>query len=84
MIRALRRFPVQFLLTLDQFANVLLLGYADETISARLYRAHRDGRVLGRIFMPVVDALFFWQDQHCKRAYDREKDNRYLPPEYRE
>ena len=80
----LKMLPRELFLTFDQFLNVLCFGYADETLSARLYRAHRAGRLLGRVLMPVVDFLWFWGDKpHCYRAYLKEKENRYLPPEYR-
>ena len=53
---------------------------------------------MGRLLMPVIDALFFWQEQddevnaiagevvrsHCRRAYYKEILRRSLPPEYRE
>jgi hypothetical protein len=81
---------VQVFIAFDQLINALLppifgtLSYADETLSARCYRAHRDGRILGRIFMPLIDLLFFWQGPgHCKGAYIKETQRRNLPPEYR-
>ena len=46
----LKEWGVQVFLALDQLANVLpppidgTVGYADETLSARSYRAHRDSR----------------------------------------
>jgi hypothetical protein len=81
-------FLVQLFLTFDQLLNVVLLGYADETLSARAWRAYAKRRIFGRIFKPVIDGLFFWQSQpndlgHCYNAYLKEKDRRTLPPEYR-
>lgn len=77
----------QVFIAFDQLVNALLLGYADETLSARAFRAHRDGKVFGKIFMPLIDALFFWQNtgpyKHCEWAYEAEKRNHQLPPEYR-
>jgi len=96
----------------DQFLNTFLLGilmwcwhmivgagrpsYADETVSARTHRAYKNGKILGRVFRPLIDALFFWQskeytlpdgsivqiDSHCERAYMKERDKRGLPTEY--
>ena len=46
----LKEWGVQVFLALGQLANVLpppidgTVGYADETLSARSYRAHRDSR----------------------------------------
>jgi hypothetical protein len=97
---------------IDQLANTLLIGlamwcwhmivgtgkpsFADETVSARTGRAYRNGKVLGRIFRPLIDPLFFWQskeykmpdgsirviESHCERAYLKELHKRGLPEEY--
>lgn len=71
----------QVLIALDQLANTLLLGMADETLSARLWRlqhpAHR-----------VVDALFFWDRQgpakHCELSHRAELLRQHLPVGYRQ
>lgn len=97
---------------IDQLANTLILGFinwcwhmihgtgrpsfADETVSARAGRAYRNGKILGRVFCPVIDAMFFWQskeytmpdgvvvviESHCERAYLKELHKRGLPDEY--
>lgn len=36
-------------------------GYSGETLSAHCYRAHRAGRIFGRLLMPAIDAMFAWQ-----------------------
>lgn len=78
----------QFLIAIDQLLNVLVTpfqrtAWADETLSARAFRADRDGKVFGRIFRPTIDWIFFWQDGHCAIAYLREKQRAQVPPEYR-
>ena len=87
----LRDWGVQVLLALDQLANALIppidgtIGFADETLSARCYRAHRDGKILGKLFMRPIDLLFFWQGPgHCKNAYIKEFDRQNYPSEYRD
>lgn len=82
-------FGVQLFIAVDQLINVLLFGYADETLSARSWRAYRDNKIFGKISMPIIDALFFWQKQpnhygHCRNAYLNELQKRGLPPEYRD
>ena len=84
----------QIFIAFDQLVNALIppltgtLSYADETLSARCFRAWRDGRFMGRL-LPVIDWLFGWQGHddgitsHCERAYLKEIDRRNLPPEYR-
>jgi hypothetical protein len=60
-------------------------AFSDETLSARTYRAAKRGKLMGRLAMPVIDALFFWQGpNHCANAYRKEQERRNLPPEYRQ
>ena len=74
----------------DQLLNVLITplqggAFADETMSSRTYRMHRDGRPWGRILMPIIDWLFAWQvPEHCKQAYLKERARVHLPPEFRQ
>lgn len=85
-----KEYGVQCFIAFDQLLNALIppldgtISYADETLSARAYRAHRDGKLFGRIFMPVIDLLFFWQGPgHCKNAYIKEFERKNYPDEYR-
>lgn len=84
----LKSLPIQLFIAIDQLINVLFLGSADETLSARAWRTEKNGRIFGTIFRPIIDLLFAWQDTnglgHCQQAYEREKAKFYLPPEYRE
>lgn len=74
---------MQVLIALDQLLNALLFGFADETLSSRCYRADRDGKVFGRMFRPVIDTLFFWQERHCHQAYLEEVNRRQYPKHFR-
>jgi hypothetical protein len=65
----------------DQFVNALCGGSCDESISAHAYRLHRDDKPMGWL-MPVINCIFFWQDNHCRNAFDRERARFYLPTEY--
>lgn len=70
----------QILIAIDQLFNTLLGGYADETISSAAHRR----RMLGRpVLAAVIDALFFWQKDHCEQAYKSEIERAHLPPEFR-
>lgn len=73
----------QVLVALDQLVNTLLWGYADETLSARAYR-HAEIKKDRRWPMWIIDHLFFWQDQHCKAAYEAELERAHLPPGMRD
>jgi hypothetical protein len=67
----------------DQFLNALLGGSCDESLSSRAYRADRDGKTFGKVFRPVIDTLFFWQDRHCYDAYLAEVQRRQLSKNFR-
>lgn len=86
----LKAYGEQCFIAFDQLVNALIppldgtVSYADETLSARCYRAHRDGKIMGRVLMPVIDLLFFWQGPgHCKNAYIKEFERKNYPDEYR-
>lgn len=69
----------QFLIGVDQLANVCFgSGYSDETISSYLWREKRDS-----LARTVVDILFAWEYEHCKKSYESELERRQLPPEMR-
>ena len=78
---------LNLLVALDQLAYVLLTlgaGHPDETLSAAAWRTEKKGRLLGQIFRPVIDALFWIIERdHCYRAYISEKRGLHLPPAYR-
>ena len=65
------------LIAIDQVLNVLVgSGFCDETLSAF---AHRKGGWRRE----VINALFFWQADHCAEAYWSERLRKQLPAEYR-
>ena len=89
-MQLLRAYGEQVFIAFDQLVNALIppldgtVSYADETLSARAYRAHRDGKILGKLFMRPIDLLFFWQGPgHCKTAYIKEFERKNYPDEYR-
>ena len=74
--------PRQVAVALDQFANALLGGYADETLSSRAYRC-QDQKRRWAIARKVIDKIFFWQPHHCKSAYLSEVIRSHFPEEFR-
>jgi hypothetical protein len=57
------------LIGIDQFANVILGGAPDQTISSRCWK-HRDNR-FGALAVHFVDFLFSWREQnHCQNSYE--------------
>lgn len=75
---------VQTPIAVDQLLNALLMGYADETLSSRAYRADQRGKIFGRLFRPLIDMLFFWQTEHCHQAYLQEVGRRQYPKHFRD
>jgi hypothetical protein len=67
-------------IALDQLVNALLGGYADETLSARIWRH----RATWKRRLLIVNTLFFWQINHCKEAYESELYRKQLPKEYQQ
>lgn len=78
---SLRLWWIQILVGIDQLVNALLAGWADETLSARAWRC-RD-KPVGRIATLIINGIFFWQQNHCKKAYDSERLRQQLPSYYR-
>ena len=67
----------QCVLTIDQAANVFLFfGWADETLSARCWRLHYSYKFWA-VARRVVDAIFFFEKNHCWKAFLNEVHNRH-------
>ena len=76
------RYLLNILIALDQLGTTLVGGWPDETLSSYAHRLHTQGKPFGFI-RGVINALFFWQEDHCQWAYDDEKFRRQMPPELR-
>lgn len=64
----------------DQFVNTLFCGMPDETLSARAYRLSIER---GKHWaLRLINAIFFWQPNHCKTSYESEILRRQLPKHY--
>ena len=70
-------------IALDQLLNVICAGYADETLSARAHR-NRDKNKRWRFFQKLFNKIFFWQNDHCRGAYNAEIIRQHYPIYYRE
>jgi hypothetical protein len=75
---------MQFLIAIDQVFNTLVwlksegFGMATETLSARAWRLRFDSN--GYKF---INAVFFFQKDHCMKAYERRINDTNAPKEYR-
>ena len=82
----MKRRALNILIALDQLAWVLLTlgnGQPDETISAALWRMEQQGKRAGRWLRPVVDALFWFDPEHCRTSFESERAQAQLPAAYR-
>ena len=66
--------------------SIITLGkaYPNESISSAAYRGELDGKLMGMWFRPLIDGLFFFDDNHCYESYLNVKEGRLLPESYRE
>ncbi|MFD0966253.1 DNA helicase UvrD [Seminibacterium arietis] len=80
----MKHYFFNILIALDQLANAITGGGADETFSSRCYR----GAILAkkpkkrwRCWLKIVNGLFF-DKNHCKTAYESEVHRRQYPTDF--
>lgn len=63
---------IRIAIALDQLLNVLLCnGEPDETMSSAAWRMEQGGYFWGCL-RPIIDSLFWFQEDHCRKAYEAE------------
>lgn len=72
-------YVMKVLIAVDQLANAVRGGHPDETLSAAAHRQHMDGRSGWR---NLINALFWWQEDHCRDAHINEMARKHLPKTY--
>lgn len=78
----MKRWIDQILIAFDQFINSIFGGWADETLSSRLYRK-RNVNCFWKVSKEFVDFIFFFQKEHCKSSYESEVKRKHFPKELR-
>lgn len=74
----------QNLIAIDQLLNTLLcFGWADETMSSVAYRMEQQGNHKHGVLRKTIDLLFWFQKDHCRKAYESERLRLQAPPETR-
>lgn len=73
----------RLLIAIDQLVNVLLNGEPDETLSSRAHRMRVKGQPYWGWTAGFIDLLFFWQPDHCRQAYESERQRLQAPPQLR-
>jgi len=79
----MRTYLVNILIALDQLGTTLVGGWPDETLSSYAWRLHLQGKPMGWTHR-VINAIFWWQSNHCRGAYRDEAERRQMPPELRD
>ncbi|AIZ78745.1 hypothetical protein [Actinobacillus equuli] len=72
------------LIAIDQLANALTCGAADETFSSRCYRGavlEKEPKKRWRFWYKFVNSLFL-DEKHCETAYKSELNRKQYPPEF--
>lgn len=59
-------------LLIDCLCNVLVGGSFRQTLSATAWTVYRDRKFFGWL-CPVINAIFFFQPDHCRLQYLREQ-----------
>lgn len=72
---------MNLLIAADQLLNAVACGYPDETFSSRAHRKAEAGQWFWRLMRRLADRLFFWEENHCRTAYESELLRRHLPAE---
>lgn len=73
----LKQYIINLLVAFDQFINVLFSGQPDETISSRAWRC-KDANSFWKVMRKFIDLLFFFQPQHCFKAYLAELNRKQI------
>lgn len=77
------------LIALDQAINTLIWsaaegwGHADETLSARAWRLGSRYPATWGVLRVAIDALLFFDPDHCFTSYLAERRRKHFPAEYR-
>lgn len=77
----MRRYLKQVLIAFDQLINALLGGWADESLSAHAWRQHLEGNRNWPYLL--IDAILFFDGNHCRTSYESELERTQLPPSMR-
>lgn len=68
----MKRYLLNHLIAFDQWVNVLLRGDPDESLSSRAHRMRLKGHRWWGWTAKAINALFFWQTDHCRGAFEAE------------
>jgi hypothetical protein len=62
---------------LTQLLNAILGGDRDQSFSSRSWEALQAGKSWPSVIVPLLDRIFFWERQHCYRAFQSDIERSY-------
>ena len=72
MVKKVRKYLINILITIDQAVNTVLAGDPDETLSSRMGK-HLDTCKICRVVCWVLDhTIFFWDKPHCINSIEND------------
>ena len=80
----MKTYLLNIAIAVDQLVNVLMAGAPDETLSSRAHRMRAKGHRWWGWTAAAIDALFFFDPDHCARAYQSERMRLQMPKDARD
>lgn len=71
------RWALNVLAAWSQMWNAFWGGHRDQSFSSRSYEAMLAGKWWGKIAVVVVNRLFWWEQDHCRRAFLSDDERTY-------
>ena len=68
----MRAYLFNVLIGIDCTMSALLGGLPGETLSGRAGSAYLEGKLRGKIFCPIINAIMF-NPQHCQKAVEGDR-----------
>jgi hypothetical protein len=65
----------------SQFWNAVWGGDRDQSFSSRSWEAKLLGRFGASLMVVLIDLLFFFEKNHCQRAYESDTERSYSAPD---
>lgn len=62
----------------SQLWNTILFGNRDQSFSSRAWEARLLGKWWGRPAVALINRLFWFEPDHCRRAYESDEERTYL------
>ena len=76
------KYPMKVGVALTQLLNAFFGGYPDESTSSRAWRQR--AKPFWYYMLRIIDGIFFWEQDHCRHAWESEMQRRQLPPALRD